>query len=135
MHQGPKIKIPTPQVGGRPREGAKRLGILHRKLGDTGDCAGDVVLKREDIVELAFEPVGPDLIADESVDEVHRYPHALSGLADTALEHIAHAQLLGGFRGRNLLPLEAEAGAGVDDEQRPIRVSAVTISSIRPSTK
>src|SRR5262245_25392620 len=72
------------------------LGNLDHAVatGDLGDnLAHDLVLNEEDVDHLTIEPVGPDVSAGFSVDELRRDAKAVVGAPDAALEHVAHLEL------------------------------------------
>src|SRR6185312_1870741 len=55
------------------------------------DCAdhvhGEPILQIENIIELAVEPVGPEMRSCCGIDELSRDTNAIAGLAHTAFEH------------------------------------------------
>ena len=54
---------------------------------------GDLILQFEDVVERAFEAIGPEMRPGCRVDQLPGDADAVGGLADAAFQHIAHAQL------------------------------------------
>src|SRR6516165_2285676 len=67
---------------------AKRQSNLER--GD--DVLRYPILKREHVVEVAFETVGPDMAAIQAVDQLRRQPHPIASLANAPFQHIASAE-------------------------------------------
>src|SRR5204863_5503717 len=54
---------------------------------------GNLVLDREDVVEIAVIALGPQMIASRSLDKLSRNPKAVAALSDRAFEHVADAKL------------------------------------------
>ena len=69
------------------------LALRQRERQRADDLLYHLVLRREDVREIAIEPLGPEMPAGAGIDELRRDAHALAGLADAALEHKAHAQV------------------------------------------
>src|SRR6516225_11447573 len=67
---------------------AKRQPNLER--GD--DVLRNPVLKREHVVEVALETVGPHMAAVQAVDQLCRQSHAIASLAHAAFQDIASAE-------------------------------------------
>ena len=82
------------------------------------DGLRDLVLDGEDVIEVAVEPFGPQVIARRSVDELRGDPHALPGLSDAALQHVADIQLAGDFTDGYRPPLERERRVAGDHAER-----------------
>ena len=59
--------------------------------------------------DAVLEAVGPDLRAVAGVDQLDRDADAAAGLADAALQHIAHAQNSADLLRRRRLALERQA--------------------------
>ena len=57
------------------------------------DRLGDLVLDRENVVEVAVVALGPHVVAGRAVDQLGGDPHPAAGLADAAFEHVADAEL------------------------------------------
>jgi len=75
--------------------------LLHDRL-------SDVVLHREDVVQRAVVGLRPQRRALGDVDELHRDPHAVAGLAHAAVEHGRHVQLARDLRDVVAAVLELE---------------------------
>ena len=82
-----------------------------------GDRAGEFVLKREHIRELAIVAFGPTVGAGERIDELRGDPHAAVVAAKTAYQHVAHAELASDLPDVDCLPLVLKARIACDDEQ------------------
>ncbi len=95
------LEIVSPPLDERP---ARRTGQRH--LEPIGDRARDVVLNREDVIELPVVPLGPQMIAVGGVHELHADPNAVAGLAHASLEHGRDVEARGNFAHIHLLALE-----------------------------
>ena len=87
-----QIEVVGGQIGGRSSGRTGALGGLQRGFDDPGNARRHFVLKLEDIVERAVEPVGPQMRTGRGIDQLSRNAHATPRLADGALKHIADAQ-------------------------------------------
>ena len=92
-----------------------------RPLELRGDCPddarGQLILQLEDVVEGAFEAVGPDMRPGRRIDELARDAHAVRRLAQAALQHIAHAELAAHLLRIHGSALVGEARVARDDEE------------------
>src|SRR6516164_3101164 len=77
----------------------------------------ELVLKRENIVELTVVTLGPNVRSDCGVDELPGYAHAIASLAHAAFEHITHAQLAADLLHVDCLALVGECCVARDDEE------------------
>ena len=68
---------------------AARIDGLQR----AGDALGDLVLEVEEVVDDAVIGIGPEMRAACRIDELRGDAHAVAGLAQAALEHVADAEL------------------------------------------
>ena len=59
-----------------------------------GDVAGDVVLERKRVHDIAVEPLRPQMRVGFSVNQLRIYAELLAAASHTALEHIAHSQFV-----------------------------------------
>ncbi len=79
----------------------------------TGDLAGQVVLDGEDVGEVAVVAVAPDLDAGFRLDQFGAEAHAAAGLADAAVEDVAHAEVAGdGLEAGLAVPISRNLGCG-----------------------
>ena len=77
--------------------GARGAAVLDRlllfgqqlELQRLDDRLGDLVLQREDVVEVAVVALGPDVAAGRAVDELRGDAHAVAGFAHAAFEHVS----------------------------------------------
>ena len=100
------------------------------------DGARDLVLDREDVLELAVVGLGPEVVAVLHVDELRGDADPVADLAHAALEHRRHAELLADLPDVHLLPLEREATRCARRPATPgTLASALMISSVIPSLK
>jgi len=69
------------------------FGRLQRRIHKAGHSVRHAVLKLEDVLHAVLEPVGPDLLAFEAVEQldVDTYPIARS--PEAAFDQVADAQL------------------------------------------
>ena len=93
------------------------LGIGRARLGRRAEqrdlelldhVGGDLVLDREDVVELAVVGLRPKVRVGAGLDQLRRDPHRVARLAHRAFEHVRHVQRPRDLRNRNLLALERE---------------------------
>ena len=68
------------------------FGPTQARLDRADDRQRDLVLQREDVVELAVVALGPDVGAGRRIDELAGDAHAIRRLAHAAFEHVAHAE-------------------------------------------
>ena len=87
-----QIEVVGGQIVSRSGGRTGGLGGLQRGFDDPGNARRHFVLKLEDIVERAVEPVGPQMRTGRGIDQLSRNAHATPRLADGALKHIADAQ-------------------------------------------
>src|SRR6516165_2914202 len=92
---------------------AKRQPNLER--GD--DVLRNPVLKREHVVEVTLETVGPDMAAVQAVDQLCRQSYAIAGLADAPLQHMPDAEHSPDFADVPRLSLEHKARIASDNQQ------------------
>src|SRR5437764_14379078 len=81
------------------------------------DRIGDLVLNREDVGERAIIPLGPDVPAAFCLDQLRGDADLAAGRAQTAFEHIAHAELDANLPDIGGSALVGEGGVAGDDEQ------------------
>ncbi len=100
----------------RIRMGDRAGGLGDRQLGlqCAGDARGDLVLQREQIAEVAVEPLRPELRAGCGIDQLDVDPHFLAGTLDAAFDDIAHAELAADLARVDLLALVGKGGVAGD---------------------
>src|SRR5499427_822225 len=81
------------------------------------DVLRDPVLKREHVVEVALETVGPDMTAVQAVDQLCRQSYAIAGLAHAPFQHMPHAEYSPDFADVPGLSLEHKTRIASDDQQ------------------
>ena len=102
--------------GGRSPEAVfLRSGELHRE--DPDDLLRDLVLQGEDVLQIPVITLRPHVVPRGGVDELGGDPHAIAGLANAALQDVAHAQLAAHLRGLDRPALVREDGVARDHEQ------------------
>src|SRR5262249_50972443 len=74
------------------------LGALYFRCKQRGcnaanDTTCHLILQLENVLEIAVEPVDPDMDTIGSVDQLARDANPITGLADAALQNISHAEL------------------------------------------
>jgi hypothetical protein len=62
------------------------------------DGLRDLVLQREDVVQVPIVALRPDVPVGGAVDELRGYPHAAACLAYAALEHVADPEFASDLR-------------------------------------
>ena len=102
--------------------GRLALGALvARRLDPPGqggdDRRRDLVLDREDVLELAVVALGPDVPVGLGIDQLHRDAHAVARLAHAALDHVLHAELRRHLLDADRAVLVHEGRVARDDEQ------------------
>jgi hypothetical protein len=78
----------------------------------------DLILDGEDVGEVAVVPVGPDVVASHSVNQLRGDSHPPAGLAHAAFDDVADVQLFGDLGDIHRLALEGEDGVSGDDRER-----------------
>ena len=102
---------------GRLALGPLDLGLLEPRRDRADDARRHLVLQLEDVLELAVEPVGPEMRAGRGIDQLAGDAHPAAGLAHAALEHVAHAELAADLPHVDGPALVGEARIAGDDEQ------------------
>jgi hypothetical protein len=69
------------------------LPLRQRDRQRADDLLHHLVLRREDVCEIAIEPLRPEMPAAAGIDELRRDAHAIAGLAHAPFEHKAHAEI------------------------------------------
>ena len=77
-----------------------------------------LVLRGENVGELAIEPLRPEVSARAGVDQLPGDAHAIAGFADAPFKHEAHAQVAPDLLHFDRSPLVGKGGVAGDDEQR-----------------
>jgi hypothetical protein len=85
----------------RCRVEQRHLKLLHH-------VGSDLVLDREDVVELAVVGLRPNVIASSGLDQLRRDPHRVARLAHRAFEHVRDVQRACDFGDSGLFALECE---------------------------
>src|SRR5262252_6955498 len=75
------------------------------------------VLKREHVVEVALETVGPHMAAVQAVDQLCRQSYAIAGLADAPLQHMADAERSPDFADVSRVSPEHKTRIASDNQQ------------------
>ena len=93
MRHRPHHEAPCVEALGRLALRSETLRGVKVRL-DRGDNAfGDLILKGEEIHELAVVALGPHLQSRRRIDQLRGYPHALARSSDAAFQDIPDAQL------------------------------------------
>ena len=89
------------------------LGRLGRRAQLDGkgvpDGSGDIVLNFENVIDPTVVSLRPDLTPVFDVHKLDRNTQAIAAPSNTALEHLAHAQLTPNLANVAGLPLELES--------------------------
>ena len=97
---------------------ALHLRNEHLRRDDADDVARDLVLKDEQVGQLAIVFLRPEVSAGGGVDELGRDANAVRGAAHAAFENVANAELASDRPNVDRLAFEREAGIARNDEQR-----------------
>ena len=76
-----------------------------------------VVLHGEDVGQVAIETLRPQMSARGRVDKLCGDPYPVAGLADAALQHVAHAEVPAHLLNVHVPALEGEGRIASDHEQ------------------
>src|SRR5438034_259606 len=82
------------------------------------DRLRNLVLQREDVIEVAVVALGPDVPAGRAVDQLRRDPYPATGLARAALQNVVDLELARDLRNVDVLALEHERRVARGDPQR-----------------
>src|SRR6266851_9768843 len=93
------------------------LALRQRDRQRADDLLYHLVLRREDVREIAIEPLGPEMPAAAGINELRRDAHAIARLADAALKHKAHTQVAPNLLHLDRPALVGEGGVARDYEQ------------------
>jgi len=85
---GPSVEAPW-----RLADGALLLGVRDGRGNGDRHCLGDIVLQHENIGEIAIVPLCPYVLASLGLDQLRGKPDPIASCANTAFEHVAHAEL------------------------------------------
>ena len=92
QRQPPQVAVVSAEIFCRLAPCPLDLGLLDAggQLGD--DLLGHHVLQGENVLERPVEPIGPQVVAGFTVDELARDTHPVGRLPYAAFQHIAHAE-------------------------------------------
>jgi hypothetical protein len=93
------------------------LGHLDLRRDGGHDIAGDVLLKVEEVIELAVVALGPNMAPGLAVDQLGRDPDPFGGSADATFEDETNPELLGNPPHVDRLALVGEGRVAGDDEE------------------
>ena len=93
------------------------FGRAQLNLERSNDLLREFVLHGEDIREVAIKAVGPDVCAARSIDKLAGNAHPVARLADTAFQHVAHAEFAADLLHVDRLALVGKARVTRDDMQ------------------
>src|SRR5262245_17318635 len=69
------------------------LCLVHMSSEDRGNRAGQLILDREDVLELTVVALGPAMGAGYGIDELHGDANPITAAANAALQDVAHSEL------------------------------------------
>ena len=75
-----------------PKVGSDAPNFIADVLDRDHDLFGDLVLQVEYIIQTAVEAISPEVVAAGRIDQLRRNAHAIARFADTAFDHVTHAQ-------------------------------------------
>jgi len=78
----------------------------------------NLVLEREDVVQVAIVALRPDMAAGGAVDQLRGDPHPAARLAHAAFDNVADLELARDLRNVHVLALEHEGGVARGDPER-----------------
>ncbi|HVE48426.1 MAG TPA: hypothetical protein VNG69_02270 [Casimicrobiaceae bacterium] len=105
------------QIDGRFRARTLDLGHSHARLDRSHYAFGDSILQVKNILEVALEPVRPDVYPGFGLDQLACDAHPIARSAKAALEHIANTELATDLFYIDHFVLIGEAGRACDDEE------------------
>ena len=111
------VEVPRIKARRRFLPGAISLADPKFVVDVADDGLGDLVLDSENIIELAIVTVGPKVAAASRVDELSGHPHPATRFANTALDHVTHAEITRHLRYVYGSALKGEGRVSCDDEQ------------------
>ena len=112
-----EIELVGVDVAGRRLAERVLLARQQLDLQHLDDAAGDLVLHREHVGEHPVVALGPQIAAGVRVHELRGDPDPLAGLADAALQDVAHPEPGAGVPDVQLHALEGEGGVARGHEQ------------------
>ena len=131
-----QIELVGVDVAGRRLAERVLLARQQLDLQHLDDAAGDLVLHREHVGEHPVVALGPQIAAGVRVDQLRRDPDPLAGLADAALQDVAHARAGGRPPATSsCTPLRAKAVWREATNSPETLVRSVIRSSAMPSLK
>ena len=116
----PSARTTSPQastLSGCLPAGPESLLGVEMRLDRGHDLLGDVVLHREDVVQLAVVLLGPDVLAAPGVDQLAGDAQPPAGRAHAALQHVAHAEVARDLAHVDRAALVGEGRVAGDHEQ------------------
>jgi hypothetical protein len=93
------------------------LSAVHMGSEDRDNRARDLVLDRENVVQLAVVPLSPAVGAGHGIDELRRDPDAVAAPPDAAFQHVTCAQLPADLSEIDRLALVLEGRISPDDQE------------------
>jgi len=97
---------------------ALHLRHEHLRRDHADDVVRDLVLKDEQVGQVAVVFFRPEVPAARGIDELRSDAHAVGGAADAAFEHVANAELASDLPDVDRLAFVGEARISRNDEQR-----------------
>ena len=117
MQQAPVIAFPCVKPVRGLAGGTFAFGPFHRRQYGDGDVRRYLILYSKDVEQITVIAVGPKMPAARYLNQLRRYAHTIADLADTALQHVAHAELSADLLQVDVPALVGECGIARDDEQ------------------
>ena len=91
--QSAQIEVIGVEVFGTLSLGAFNLRLLQARLNDADHFFGDLILQVENLLQFSVVSVGPKMRTGFGFEQLGGDAHAVPRLANSPLQHIAHAQL------------------------------------------
>ena len=121
IHVPKAALIPVPGVQRFRRFQSRTLAfdIGEFRLDRSGDCARDLVLQREDVLEVAVISLCPEVLTGLGRDQLGGHANSFADLPHTALDHVSDAEIAPHLLGPDGLSFVCEGGVAGDHPKRP----------------
>src|SRR6202008_852052 len=90
---------------------------LQLRLDRTNDAFGDAILKIEDVADITFEAIRPDVRPRTRLDQLRRDTKPIARAPNAALQYVAYPELASNLAHIDILALVGEGRVSGDNEQ------------------
>src|SRR5918997_6000522 len=118
VRQRPQVQVVGVQVLGGLAPRPLDLRAAEARLDRPGDRLRRAVLQAEDVGDVALDTICPDVPRRLGLYQLAGDPDPRAGLADAALQRVAHAERAADLAQVRLTPLVREGAGAPDDEER-----------------